>query len=51
MATLLESIFAPEQGCDGHISISQVLTYLRCPESGDDHQILSQLDRVSTIEF
>ena len=33
MATLLDSIFQAEQACDGYISISQVLTYLRCPES------------------
>ncbi len=33
MATLLDSIFQAEQACDGYISITQVLTYLRCPES------------------
>ena len=33
MATLLDSIFQAEQACDGYISVSQVLCYLRCPES------------------
>ena len=42
MATLLDSIFAPEQACEGHISISQVLTYLRCPESYRRKYILGE---------
>ncbi len=33
MATLLDSIFQAEQACDGYVSVSQVLCYLRCPES------------------
>ena len=43
-STLLESIFAPEQGCDGHISISQVLTYLRCPESYKRRYVLGETE-------
>ena len=42
MATLLDSIFQAEQACDGYISITQVLTYLRCPEPYRRRYILGE---------